>query len=338
MRGATDCARRLKSLTNSLRNKLGRITAPTVGDPVTQMLLGILTRDAQESKAIEGLERLKLLVVDYNELRVIPPIELAEHLDDFTEMRLKAEDITRSLNAIFAREHEVTLDKLAEMSQRDAHAYLEKIDGLDPYTIARVRLLGLGHHALPLDEAMWAYARQTQIVSPKATLDEAQQFLERHVPADHALEVFAMLRKAAWQEFATAVRKRQVERIVSVPPDRTTRNMLQAIASGQVVEAEDDLPPELALEAGLGVEPGAESAIVEAPETKSKRRAKPAKAAAPSKPDAPARTATRAKPARTPAAKPARRDAAARPAPRSGAKPAAKKTASRSRKVGARSR
>lgn len=317
MRGATDCAKRLKSLVNSLRNKHGRVPPVQVGDPITQLVVGILTRDAPEPKAYEALERLKSLVVDYNELRVIPAIELAQQLGDFNDARLKAEDIGRALNWIFAREHDVSLDHLLEASQRDTLAYLARVEGLEPYTIARIRLLGLKQRAFPLDEAMWAYARQMKIINPRSPLDEAQQFIERHVPEEQLLEVFALMRKVAWSEFGTGVRKRQVERIQSAPPDRTTRNMLQAIASGQVIDADDDLPPELALDGGLEGEVAPEALVEEAEAPKSRKGAKSAKRARHAKGAAP--------PART--AKP-RAKAAGKSAPRT-AKP--KRTPAKSR-------
>ncbi len=71
MRGATESAKRLKLLFSSLRSKLGKVGRLPVGDPITQMLLGILSRDTPEARANEGLDRLRGMVVDYNELRVI---------------------------------------------------------------------------------------------------------------------------------------------------------------------------------------------------------------------------------------------------------------------------
>jgi hypothetical protein len=53
------------------------------------------------------------------------------------------------------------------------------VDGLEPYTRARIRLLGMRQHAIPLDEAMWALARRDELVDPKCPLLEAQHFLER---------------------------------------------------------------------------------------------------------------------------------------------------------------
>ncbi len=239
MRGATECAKRLKQLVSSLRSKLGKVSLPAVTDPVTQMLLGVLSRDTPEAKANEGLDRLRSIVVDYNELRVIPPLELAEALDDFPEARRKCEDISRSLNAVFAIEHSVSLDRLTQLSRKDVLTYLQRIDGLEAYTIARIRLLGLKQHAIPLDEATWALARREDIVAPRCSLDDAQQFLERQVAQEAALETVALLRKFAWSEFGAAVRKGEVDKITSTPPDRSARNMLQLISTRDSAEPVD---------------------------------------------------------------------------------------------------
>ena len=107
MRGATECAKRLKPFFSSLRSKVGKVSQPAASDPITQLILGILSRDTPEARASEGLERLRSVVVDYNELRVIPPIELADVLGEFPDARLKCEDISRALNAILAEEHTV---------------------------------------------------------------------------------------------------------------------------------------------------------------------------------------------------------------------------------------
>lgn len=233
MRGATECARCLKQLIRSLRTKLGKLGRPAAGDAITQMILGVFARDVPESKARAALDRLRALVVDYNELRVVPPIEMAELVGALSDARLKCEDLSRALNKVFAIEHEVSLERLRELPRKEVCEYLEKIDGLDAYSRARIRLLGLQQHAIPLDEAMWAYARRQKIVDRRCPLDEAQRFLERRIPEDEAPEVVRLIEKQAWTEMAAAVRAGEVERIASVPPDRTASNMLQMVASGR---------------------------------------------------------------------------------------------------------
>lgn len=237
MKGATQCARRVKQVFKTLRGKLGKVNKPQVGDPVSQLILGIFSRDAQEAKAREVLDTLRAMVVDYNELRVIPHSEIAAAVGDYPDVRTKCEDMSRALNRIFAIEHSVTLDHLAKMSKTEANRYLDALPGLEGYTRARIRLLGLGLLAIPLDAAMWQYVRSEGLVDPKCTLDEAQAFLERQVDEEDVFEFVALLRKEAWTECGGQVRKGAVTAIRSVPPDRTTRNMLQMVAQGNLVDA-----------------------------------------------------------------------------------------------------
>jgi hypothetical protein len=237
MRGATQCARRLKQLVRSLRTKLGKPGRPPAGDAITQMILGIFSRDVPESRARAALDRLRALVVDYNELRVVPAIEMTQMVGSLPEARLKCEDLSRALNGVFAVEHEVSLERLRDLSKKEVVEYLDAIEGLDAYSRARVRLLGLQQHAVPLDEAMWAYARKEKVVDPKCSLEEAGAFLERQISEGEALELVELLGKQAWAELGAAVRNREVERISSVPPDRTARNMLQMVAAGRSVSA-----------------------------------------------------------------------------------------------------
>jgi hypothetical protein len=312
MRGATQCARRVKTLFSSLRSKLGKVSLPAATDPVTQCILGILSRDVPESKAREALDRIRTLVVDYNELRVVPPFELAEMVGDYPDVRLKSEDISRALNKIFALHHSVSLDHLTGMSRKDAVAYLEALDGLEDYTRARIRLLALRQHAVPLDEAMWAYARQREIIDHRCPLGQAQSFLERQIAEGEALEFYTLLNRQAWSEMATAVRRGEVARIISVPPDRTSRNMLQTI--GVLADVEEPLLVEEELEPDFHEEPEAE-------ESRPTRTPATSTAAPKRKSDHPAPAPAKISKKPSASTKPKRAVAAARTERRSSAKP-----------------
>jgi hypothetical protein len=95
---------------------------------------------------------------------------------------------------------------------------------------------------------MWALARRERLIDARCPLHEAQQFLERQIPEEGALETVGLLKKFAWAEMGPAVRRREVQRIRSVPPDRTSRNMLQLV--GRLAT------PEAALEAADEPTPG----------------------------------------------------------------------------------
>lgn len=287
MKNATQRAGKVRQLLKSLRAGHGRVTRLPVSDPITQLLLGVLTRNVPEAKARETLDRLRTLVVDYNELRVIPPMEMAQYVGEYPDVRLKCEDISRALNRIFAIEHSVTLDRLPGMSRKDANAYLLRIEGLEAYTRARIRLLGFQQHAVPLDEAMWAFLCKTGLIDEKATLDDAQGFLERTIDEEDVPDFVALLKRHAWSEIGSAVRRGETPRILSVPPDRTTRNMLQQITGGGSLARADDTraEPAAAPAAAPRVRPPA-----------AKRATKPKPAQKPAQPKAATgRTARRAR-------------------------------------------
>lgn len=271
MRGATQCARRLKRLLRTLKSSLGKVLRPSVGDPVTQMILGILSRDMPESKAREVLDRVHKYVVDYNELRVTSPRELAEHIGDYPDCWIKCEDISRALNSLFAIRHDITFDTLSDQPKKEVRQYLERIEGLDAYTRARIRLQGLQQHAVPLDTAMWAYARKHEIVDDKCALVDAQNFLEREIEPEQALDCVALLKKQAWSEMGPAVRRGDIEPICSIPPDRSSRNMLQPI----VRDGDQAVADEASAEAGEKAAPAAEPPPPAA-RAASRRRARPA--------------------------------------------------------------
>jgi hypothetical protein len=280
MRGATECARRLKRLVRSLKSKLGKVSSPHFDDPITQLILGVFSRDMPESKARDVLDRLKKLVVDYNELRVMSPREMAEHIGDSSGIWAKCEDVSRALNKCFATQHAITLDFLKGKPKKEVRDFLDDLEGLDAYSRARIRLLGLQQHAMPLDEAMWAYARKTKIVDPACTLRQAQSFLERQIAEADAIEVYAMLKKQAWSEMGAAVRHGDVKPIRSVPPDRVSRNMLQLIERSlpdSIAEGEPPAEPEPKPEKN-GRRPAARKkpAARKAARAKPSRRAKPA--------------------------------------------------------------
>lgn len=302
MRGATEAAKKLRKVFSSLKSAHGKIQRPTPTDPITQLLLGIFSRNQPENKAREIVEKLRSLVVDYNELRVIPVGEMCDAIEVKTqEMWRKCEDLSRALNAIFATEHSVTVDRLKSMPRKDARAYLDQIRGLEPYTRARIRLLGFEWHAVPLDEAMWAYCQKHELVDPRASLEDAQNFLERQIDESDALDFVALLRKQAWADFGAAVRKGQTPRVESAAPDRKSTNMLQAIAGGATLDEPDldleDADIELdAPEPAVKKKPGKAASKSKAKPQKAERKSKAnvavaAKAEKPSKSKSAARDA-----------------------------------------------
>ena len=77
MKHGTEYAKRIKRLHQTLVKKHGKPAASEPTDPIEQMLIGILAVDSTAAKAAAVYRKLTQRMVDLNELRVTPAIELA---------------------------------------------------------------------------------------------------------------------------------------------------------------------------------------------------------------------------------------------------------------------
>lgn len=169
-------------------------------DPlVHQLVYAMLLWESSHEAAARCLEAVRAEVVDYNELRVCSAQELCEMLP--RDCPLRPERATRllgSLNAIFIREHALTLAQLNALPKREARQYLDGLDGIPQFAAARVLLVGLGGHAFPADARIGRVLSQAGLLSEdEAAAADLGPRLERAVRAADAARVYALLEAEA---------------------------------------------------------------------------------------------------------------------------------------------
>ncbi|MBX3316209.1 MAG: hypothetical protein KF902_05020 [Phycisphaeraceae bacterium] len=155
-----------------------------------ELVLSFLAWELGLGAAKQSLGQIDGATADYNELRVCLPHELARimtlHDARFEERTLRLRSV---LNDIYRREHELSLGQLLQMPKRDARAYLDSLEGMLPYVSARVCLLELGSHAVPVDSRIVHVLRAEGCIpaemdtSPHA---ECASWLEHHVRAEES--------------------------------------------------------------------------------------------------------------------------------------------------------
>jgi endonuclease III len=198
MKHGAEYAKRIRSLYNQLRRQHGKPQPPDHTEPLEQLILGILARGTTETKAQVAFRRLRESLVDYNELRVTPCVELAEMLGrDLPDVVARARDLVDALNAVYDRHNAVDLAFLRDKPVRDAREYLRALTGVDEFTAARVVLHSLGGHAIPVDECMMQVFRKENLIGQDATVVEVQTFLEHHVTASEAADFAALMHRYA---------------------------------------------------------------------------------------------------------------------------------------------
>ena len=199
MKNATKYAEQLKGLQKRLA-KEHKPSAPVKQEPLRSLVRGAMSYDVSDAKADEALRHIEKEFVDLNELRVATDLEIAEFLGvRYPDIEHRVEIITRTLNAIFEKEHTLNLDRLATLPKRDARQFLRDLapELAHPFVEAYVMLHSFEGHAVPVDNEILGFLVEEDIVDEKATLIDAQKFLEHHVKAEECHDFFTALRKAA---------------------------------------------------------------------------------------------------------------------------------------------
>lgn len=209
--GHTD---KLNALLRRLRNRFGSqavkasaepraLAADGQPDPLVELVDAFLVWECGRQKADLAMKRLTTAVVDVNELRVCFPDEIVAILGArYPRVEERAMRLRATLNDIYIREHAVTLNKLRAANKRDAWKYLSTLDGIPQFVAARVLLMALGGHALPVDDRLLVRLIGEGVVDPDTTIDQAAGFLERAIKAGESIEAHHLMLR--WSEETAA--------------------------------------------------------------------------------------------------------------------------------------
>ncbi|MCB9848405.1 MAG: hypothetical protein H6814_08325 [Phycisphaeraceae bacterium] len=153
-------------------------------DPIDQFVYSSLLWDSTHAKAATAFKRIKAATVDYNDFRVGSYEEIIAILGErYPRCSHRAERLRASLNDIYSREHAVSLESLKQTGKREARAYLDSLRGAIPFVTARVMLIGLDAHAIPIDERTHALLVAEQVIEEGVDIPKAIGILERAVKA-----------------------------------------------------------------------------------------------------------------------------------------------------------
>ncbi|MCA9294141.1 MAG: hypothetical protein KDA20_10035 [Phycisphaerales bacterium] len=190
---AADHAKAIAKLMKALRAKY--TPDPVVErDPIVELVYAFLLWDAPSTKANAAMRRLEESFVDMNELRVSRPAEVMASLGKtYPRLEERVLRMRETLRDLYKREHAVSLAKAAEMPKRDARSYLETLEGITPFIAARVALVALGAHAIPIEERLMGKLVAGGVFTEDTPIDKAAGLLERYIPAEEGVESHLLL-------------------------------------------------------------------------------------------------------------------------------------------------
>ena len=195
MKDSIEYAPRLKKLCNRLKRETAATPKTDLIDPCTAIVLACLSAVTTENKARLGLSRLRHTFVDLNELRVSHFEEVADILGKgFPHRKEIAQQIIGLLKDIYNTHDSLNLNDLREGSKRQAKAFIESLEDANAYIVARVLLLSIGAHAIPVHQQMLQMLCKENVIPANANEADVQGFLERQIPADQNRKIYALLR------------------------------------------------------------------------------------------------------------------------------------------------
>jgi endonuclease III len=164
---------------------------PEASDPLARLIRAFLEYDCDEARASVADRKITDAMVDFNELRVTPAIELAALLGvryPFAESRCSA--LHRTLNSIFDREHQMRLDRLKEMKKSEIRPYFQSLAGITPYVEAAVCVDAFGVPAAPVDTKLLLWLISKDVLPEGTDIKSAQHVIEKHLKSTEAEEFF----------------------------------------------------------------------------------------------------------------------------------------------------
>lgn len=181
-----------------------RVTEPNAADLVALLVHSSLLYDATRKQADEATQRIRSSSVDWNEFRV-------NHVDDmvgvigvrYPDAFARMKRLRMSLNDVYLRHHRVSLDILVGKPKRDVRTYLENLEGMPAYVVARFMLLAMGVPLIPVDQTLVDLLVDKGVLSEPADPVLVSEALAKVIRADRAAEVHASL-VVATDEFWTS--------------------------------------------------------------------------------------------------------------------------------------
>tara|TARA_Y100000589_G_scaffold232175_1_gene219687 strand:+ start:847 stop:2034 length:1188 start_codon:yes stop_codon:yes gene_type:complete len=178
-------------------------TGPPSDDPVSVMAFAFCAWESTSDVAAKQCVQLQEALIDWNDLRVSRPEEIAD-MAGFTDANRieRAKRLQSSMHAVYLREHETSMETLRDMKKRDARDYIETLDGMVPYVASYLMLHCYDIHSIPVDGQLCTLLREKQAVDESADLEEVSSWVSRQISADDGRQAAARLQ--AWVDAESA--------------------------------------------------------------------------------------------------------------------------------------
>jgi endonuclease-3 len=174
--------RRVRAIHGRLRKRFGELVPPRAVDPLDELLLTVLSQHTSDLNAERAFTDLRAAFPTWADVAAAPAARVADAIRSGGLANTKAPRIQAILREVRDREGGYHLDRLRELGDSDARAYLTSLPGIGPKTAAVVLSFALGRDAIPVDTHVHRTARRLGMIPPKASAERADRILHDLVP------------------------------------------------------------------------------------------------------------------------------------------------------------
>jgi endonuclease III len=172
-RSSRGTSRSFSALFSALTRAYGRRRRPAAEDALDKAVLAVLTEGLGERAALRLVSRFKGYFVDWNEVRVARPRDIAIAAPDAPEGRVKK--MQALLQALYEGLGGLDLGPLLELKPTEARVLLTKLGVLGREEVDAIMMVAMGLPVMPGSEDLARVLRRMGVVPRKATRARAQR-------------------------------------------------------------------------------------------------------------------------------------------------------------------
>jgi endonuclease-3 len=165
-----------------LRPRYGEMRWRPHGDPVSELILTILSQHTNDTLSGKAFARLLATFPGWDAVAAAPVALVEQAIRDGGLARQKAPRIQAVLARIRDERGAFDLGHLETLPLDEAKVWLQSLPGVGPKTAACVLMFALGRPALPVDTHVYRVSRRLGLIGPKVTEAKAHALLEPLVP------------------------------------------------------------------------------------------------------------------------------------------------------------
>jgi endonuclease-3 len=152
--------------------------------------------------ATQSLARFKDEFYDWNDIRVSPVEQIQNALSGLPDPEARAFRIRRFLRQLFQKTFGFSLDDLAKKPLKEAIKTLREYEAIESeYVLATTIQLGLGGHAIPIDNNTRRILERLEIAESNTDTASLRGMLERAIPKNRGLEFVELMQELAYEVY-----------------------------------------------------------------------------------------------------------------------------------------